>query len=310
MISESLKEWNGTPIKLYKSSEALECPDVIYKIAYSWDNESAGGFQELFPQYLADEKSKESVGLSLGLDGDMADGFYTDTVQTLLKHKDQFPKLKWLFLGDMVGEECELTWIEQGDVGAPVIDSFPQLEVLYARGGEGSMEFSKASHPKLKKLVLQPGAMTKEMLDGLLASEFPELEELELWLGDDERGGDLTTDDVRELLMGNPFPKLKKLGLMNSGIVNEIAKDIGSSAIIDQIEELDLSMGTLQDDGALALLASDKVKSLKSLNLRHHYISSPIMDQFKDLSVSVDVSEQQSPDDWDGELHYYIAISE
>ena len=122
MIRERVKEWNGLPIKLYNPNEKLKCPDVIYKIAYSWDAESEGGFQEQFPKYLADEKSGETIGISLGLDTDIADGFYSDTVKEFLKHKEKFSKLRWLFLGDMVSEESELTWIEQGDVGAPVLE--------------------------------------------------------------------------------------------------------------------------------------------------------------------------------------------
>ena len=310
MSTETPNEWNGLPIKRYQSGQSLNCPDTIYKIAYDWDNEKAGEFTEQFPQYLADPKSAATIGLSLGLNGECADEFYEEAVTLLLQHKVQLPKLRWLFLGDMEMEESELTWIGQGDVGAPVLQSFPELEVLYARGGEGSMSFTPCSHPRLKKLVLQPGGMDKQFLRNLLASDFPALETLELWLGDDERGGDLTPDDVRDLLMGNPFPQLTTLGLCNSAIINGIARDIATAPILAQLQHLDLSMGTLQDDGALALLASDQIRNLQSLNLSHHYMTTPIMREFATLGIPVDVSQQEEPDDWDGEAHYYIAISE
>ena len=308
MISDSLTVWNGIPIKLYTLDEELQCPDTIYKIAYSWDEEVEFSIQ--FAKYLEDPKCADSIGLSIGLNEESANEFYDEAVKLFLQNAGKFPKLKWLFLGDMEGEESELTWIEQGDVGAPVLDLFPHLEVFYARGGEGSMKFSKCAHKSLKKLVLQPAGIDDKMFKNILASDFPELEELELWLGSEERGADLNEDDVRDLLLGNPFPKLKSLGLMNSEITNSIAKDIATAPILDQLETLDLSMGTLQDDGALALLASDKVKTLKKLNLSHHYVSEDVAKQFSDLGIQVDLSDPEEADEWDGIDHYYVAISE
>jgi len=307
---ETPEEWNGIPIKIYNSNSPLECPDVIYKLAYDWDNEEDSEFSVLFPKYLTDPKCAETIGLKLGLQSEMAEGFYSECVEVFLENATNFPKLKWLYLGDMEQEESELTWIEQGDVGSPVLSKLPLLEALHARGGEGSMTFSKASHSNLKELVLQPGGFDKEMFKNVITSDFPELEVLELWLGSEERGADVTADDIRDLLEGNPFPKLKVLRLMNSEITTNIAKDIANAPILDQIEELDLSMGTLKDDGGLALLASDKIKSLKSLNLCHHYMTTDIMNQFNELNINVDVSEQEVADEWDDELHYYVSVSE
>ena len=309
MITDSLKEWNGIPIKIYNSNSPLNCPNAIYKITYNWDDDDSD-FATQFPLYLADPKCSESIGLSIGLNDESADSFYDESVKSIIENSEKFPNLKWLFLGDMEGEESELTWIEQGDVGSPVLSKFPKLEALYARGGEDSMEFSKASHSTLKELVLQPGGVSQDMLKNILQSDFPELEHLEIWLGSEERGADVTADDIRDLLEGNPFPKLKRLGLMNSEITTEIAKDIVNAPILDQLEELDLSMGTLKDEGALALLASDKIKSLKSLNLNHHYMSNEVMQQFSSLEIKVDVSEQMDADSYDDEIYYYVAVSE
>jgi len=223
MIEDYTKQWQGIPVVEYNPEKALECPYRIYRIAYSWDHEDRGGFKEQFAKYLADPVCGESVGLSLGLDNDVAESFYDDSVKALIENKGKFTKLRWLFLGEMLMEDSEITWIGQGDVGAPVLDSFPLLEELHARGGEGGdLAFTKTSHVNLKKLVIQTAGLPKEAFQGILQCDFPELEELEIWLGSDERGADTTVDNVRDLLLGNPFPKLKSLGLMNSEIINEV----------------------------------------------------------------------------------------
>ena len=313
MIEDYTKQWQGIPVKAYNPGEALECPYRIYRIAYSWDHEDWGGFREQVAKYLADPACQETVGLSLGLCNDTADGFYTDAVKPLLENKASFPKLRWLFLGEMLMEDSELSWIGQGDVGTPVLDAFPLLEELHARGGEGyqsNIEFTKATHPNLKKLVIQTTGLRKETLRGILESDFPELESLELWLGTDEREADCTVDHVRDLLLGNPFPKLKSLGLMNSEIINEVAKEIANAPILDQLEELSLAGGTLRDDGAQALLASAGIGTLQKLDLSHHYMSTEVMKQFAGIAPTVDVSDQEEADEWGDEVHYYVAISE
>ena len=313
MIEDYTKQWQGIPVIAYNPEKALECPYRIYRVAYSWDHEEWGDFKTQFSKYLADPACGESVGLSLGLNDDSADSFYDNSVKALIENKASFPKLRWLFLGEMLMEDSELTWIGQGDVGSLVLNAFPLLEELHARGGDGyenNMAFSKAAHPNLKKLVIQTGGLPKEAFKAILESDFPELESLEVWLGSDERGADCSVDDVRDLLLGNPFPKLKSLGLMNSEIINEVAKEIANAPILDQLEELSLAGGTLQDDGAKALLASPGIGKLKRLDLSHHFMSTEVMSQFANLGPVVDVSDQMEGYDYDGKIEYYVAISE
>jgi len=311
MIEDNTTQWQGIPVKAYNPSEPLECPNRIYRMAFSWDDEVP--FSETFPKYLADPACGETVGLSLGLDGESADGFYESSVKALLENKEKFPKMRWLFLGEMTQEESEMTWIGQGDVGAPVLEAFPNLEELHARGGEGyqgNIAFTKTSHAKLKKLALETAGLTREAFRGVMESDFPELETLELWLGCEDRGGSVTIDDVRDLLQGCPFPKLKTLGLMNAEMINEVAKEVVNAPILEQLETLDLSLGVLQDEGGRALLGSEKILSLLKLNLSRHYLSDEVMAEFQKLDLDVDVSDQEEADEWDGEKHYYVAVEE
>jgi hypothetical protein len=57
-------------------------------------------------------------------------------------------------------------------------------------------------------------------------------------------------------------------------------------------------------------LASEKIKSLKKLNLSHHFMSDEVMAAFAKLGIEVDVSGKEEADAYDGEVYYYVAVSE
>ena len=314
MVDEHLKEWNGIPIKNYDPAESVSS-DSIYRLVVDWDDSIS--FNEKLEKFLADPESSNVVGLSLGGNGDSAMEYYTDIVKPFLQHASHFPKLRFLFVGEMDQEESELTWIGMNDCGAPVLNIFPALEDLRIRGGldyaEGENDallFSSARHICLKTLVIETAGLPKASLQGIRESVLPELERLEIWLGSDERGGNCTIDDLKPLVLDNPFPKLKALALKNSEIINDVAKLLATAPILSQLEELDLSLGTLTDEGALALLESEGVEGLKKLNLSYHFMSNEVMERFSSLGIAVDVSNQEEPDNWDGEDHYYVAVSE
>lgn len=309
MIYDHLKEWNGTPIKNYKLGMETD-PSTIYRICFDWEVEEDP--EELLKEYLASSHCEHAIGLSLGMSQeDVAEDFYADFVEPFLKEAPRFSKLKFLFAGEMAQEESELTWIGQGDVGGPILNALPGLEELRARGGEdGEIHFSSTRHICLKKLVIESGGVPKQALQGIKESIFPELEHLEIWLGSDERGGDCAIADVRSLLTDNPFPKLKYLGLRNSEIVNDIATEIADAPVLDHLEVLDLSGGTLQDKGAEALVNSEKIKGLKKLDLHHHFLSDEMMTRVRGIGIEVDVTEQENAYEDDEDGYYYVAVSE
>lgn len=309
MVYDHLKDWKGTPITNYKLGMETD-PNTIYRICFDWEVEEDP--EELLKEYLASSHCEHAIGLSLGMcQEDVAENFYGDFVEPFLKEASRFSKLKFLFAGEMAQEESELTWIGQGDVGAPILNALPGLEELRARGGEdGEILFSGCRHICLQKLVMESGGVPKSAIQGIKESVFPELEHLEIWLGSDERGGDCSIDDVRSLLTDNPFPKLKYLGLRNSEIVNDIAKEIADAPILDNLEVLDLSGGILQDSGAEALVNSDKIKGLKKLDLHHHFMSEEMMKRMGEIGIEVDVTEQEDAFEYDEDGHYYVAVSE
>lgn len=109
-------------------------------------------------------------------------------------------------------------------------------------------------------------------------------------------------------MKGTSFPKLKYLGLRNSEITDDIAGVIINSPIIQQLETLDLSLGTLSDEGAKALMKLPQDAKLKRLDLHRHFLSTAMIKQLKSLPFSLNVAEQETADDDEGGR--FVAVSE
>ncbi|MEM7387889.1 MAG: STM4015 family protein [Verrucomicrobiota bacterium] len=301
MVPDSLTQWFDLPVENWKPKETPDYKNKIYRLAMNWDDEVRLASQ--ITDFLAGDGVSETIGLSLGINDHEASEFYA-AATSLIAAKDKLPRLRGLFLGEMEQEESEISWIGNGDF-SPFLEAFPALEDLRVRGGE--IGCTATRHICLKKLVLESGGLPKEALPGILGSVFPELEHLEIWAGTDEYGWSGSADDLKPFLYENPFPKLKYLGLKNCNDQTEIAKLAAEAPVLDQLETLDLSLGTLRDEGGEALLASEKVKHLKLLDLHHHFMSDAMAKRFEDSGLEVDVSEQEEAYDGD---YYYVSVGE
>lgn len=232
-----------------------------------------------------------------------------DVVEALLAAKDRFAALAHLFVGDIVMEENEISWIEQTELG-PLVNAFPALVTFGVRGGN-KLGLTGLSHASLRALVVQTGGLPATVVAQLCAAKLPALEHLELWFGDVNYGGDVKPADVLPLLSGRILPSLKYLGLRNSQVTDGIAKALADAPVLAQIETLDLSMGTLGDEGAEALLASPHVPHLKSLVLAHHYMTPAVVARVAAIAgPKVDVSNALVADRDGDEAYRYVEVSE
>ena len=229
-------------------------------------------------------------------------------MEALVAAREQLPNLKAIFLGDIISEENEISWINQSDV-SPLFDAYPLLERFAVRGGTG-LVFGSLRHAHLKSLVIQSGGLDAGVVRAVSAAHLPELEHLELWLGVEAYGGNVTVDDLAPLLSGALFPKLSYLGLRDSEIADAIAAAVARAPVLERIRVLDLSLGTLTDEGAAALLASPAVARLEKLDLHHHFCSEAMMEKLRGLGIEVDVSQRQEEEEYDGERWRYVAVSE
>jgi hypothetical protein len=232
-----------------------------------------------------------------------------DVLDALLAARDRFLALRHLFVGDILVEESEISWIAQCDYG-PLLRALPKLETLGVRGG-GSLAFSDAAHDTLRSLTVQTGGLGRDVLAQIARAKLPALEHLELWLGDPSYGGDATADDVLPFLSGRLFPRLRYLGLRDSMAADAVAVAVANSPALAQIEALDLSMGALGDEGGEALLASPHVAQLKSLNLAHHFMSEDLTARLAaKLGAAVDVSNRQTPSTYGEESYRFVEVAE
>lgn len=303
--SNHLDQWFGLPVEEATAKTAFDFARKIYRFCYSYDDEADP--TPLFEKFLTSPGVEKTVAIVCGLPGE-SDTSFDDFLDLLERHHGHLPALRGLFIGDILQEENEMSWINQGDVSR-MLRCFPQLVELRARG-QTDLAFSFVQHPNLTKLVIETGGMPKRVLHGIAASEFPALTHLELWLGTDDYGWDGKMEDILPLLNPALFPKLKHLALGNSDLQNEIAAAVADAPILNQLETLDLSLGVMTDAGAAPLLNSPRVRKLKKLNLHRNYLSASTAAAFKSLGIEVDVEGQEKPDTYDNEPHYYVAVGE
>jgi hypothetical protein len=227
-------------------------------------------------------------------------------VHVLTENADRFGDLRALFIGEMTGEQCEISWIRHGDV-TPLLETFPALTHLTVRGSEG-LQLSPVRHESLRHLVLESGGLPSRVVRAVAASDLPALEHLELWLGTEQYGGDAAVEDLAPILSGRSLPSLKWLGLRNAEIADGIAAAVAAAPVVARLNVLDLSMGALGDTGAEALLTGQPLTHLLHLDLSHHFMSPEVAQRFvRELpTVVVDVSEEQAEEEWGR----YTAVSE
>jgi len=307
-IGENIKEFAGQPVHDYSENEGVPRQPVAPRLSLDWDSET-DGFEALFGKFLEDPNSADVEALVIGNWGGAGEGDGSEAaVEALVSARDSLPKLKALFLGEMTYEESEISWIQQSDI-SPIFEAFPKLEVLYVRGGNG-LSLGRPRHAHLKTLVIQSGGLPATVVREVTSAELPSLEHLELWLGDDGYGNNVSTDDIINLITKGPIGKLQYLGLRDDCEADATAAVLAQQEMPSTLEVLDLSLGTLGDEGANALADAKWLSSLKKLDIHHHYVSPETVAKLKGLVAEVDHSEDQEPDEYDGEQNRYVAVSE
>ena len=134
---------------------------------------------------------------------------------------------------------------------------------------------------------------------------------------------DLKIKGTNNLRLGKTSrPELRSLEIISGGLPTEVVEDIlGSdfpnlemfleSDILPQLETMDVSAGTLKDEGAQLLLDNmDKIAHLKFINMRYNYLSKEMKKQLQSLPMKIDIAETEEADEYDGELWYYPMITE
>ncbi|MFI6283993.1 STM4015 family protein [Streptomyces sp. NPDC051018] len=315
-VSDHLQELYGLPVFDFPDAgEPVRLPaaeSVAWRIAVeSYDSDEQ--WQEAFARFLTAVDTSGVRALIVGAWSDAYDNGPEPVVSAITAARDRLPALRAVFVGDITYEECEISWINQGLV-SPLLDAFPELEEFGVRGGQG-LGFESVRHGKLRSLRVETGGLGAEVVRGIAASDLPALERLDIWLGSSGYGADADVSDLEPILTGTRLPGLTYLGLRNSDIQDRIAEAVSGAPVVARLETLDLSMGTLSDEGAEALLNGQPLTHLRKLDLHHHFLDGPMVERltaaFKETGVEVDLDDPQlaeSLDDgWD---HRYTAVAE
>lgn len=273
------------------------------KFSYSWDDEKNA--QTMLEEILTSKRLPYVEELVIGYWGEPYDNSAQIIVDGIVEHKEQFQHIKSLFIGDMEMEECEVSWIEQADY-SKIWEVLPNLEKLTIKGSSG-LSLGIIEHNNLKELEIICGGLPKSVIHSIANAILPELTSLNLYMGSREYGFDGDIEDIK-VLLEHPFPKLTKLGLVDSEIQDEITAEVVKSAYMNQISELELSMGTLSDkSGRLLLEEVPKHSNITFLDLEYHYMSAKMMIKLLELSIDVNVDEPQREYEYDG-IFYRIPM--
>ncbi|ROO89378.1 hypothetical protein EDD29_7068 [Actinocorallia herbida] len=301
MINGFTESFAGLPVfDITEESEFTGLPDpasVAWRLRIDDYVEAFEPFETLFAGFLEHVDTARVRALIFGNWGPTYEVTSTRPLALLTDAAVRFPDLKAFFLGEYLQEESEISWIMHGDI-TTLFTAFEGLEEVVVRGGSDlALEPLKA--PALKSLRFEAGGLPGRVVRAVAASELPALESLELWLGVDDYGGDTTVPDLAGILSGERLPSLRALGIQNSDFQDPIAAAVAGAPVVARLEALSLSMGSLTDTGAEALLSGQPLGHLARLDLHHHYMSTPMMARVVAAlpGVAVDVADQNDAED-------------
>ena len=278
--------------------------------SYDYDEyEDGKNAETMVKDILADP---EFIGLDELIIGSWG-GAYEDDCQPIIDaiagNADQFSHITKLFVGDMDFEECEVSWIMQGDY-SQVWKAMPQLKELTIKGSM-DLTLGEIEHENLESLTIICGGLGTDVIKEIENAKLPGLKKLLLYIGVEDYGFDGDADTVKELLANSDFPNLTYLGIVDSEIQDELAQVVLECKYIHQIETLDLSCGTLTDKGGSLLLEKlPELSNIRKLDVHHHYLSDEMMHKIRKLSPEVDVSGQEEAEEWNGEIWYNAMLTE
>ncbi|MDE7253145.1 MAG: STM4015 family protein [Acetatifactor sp.] len=278
--------------------------------SYDYDEYEAGKNPEtMVKDILADPEFTGLDEVIIGSWGSAYEDGCQPIIDAIVENANQFSHITKLFVGDMDYEECEVSWIMQGDYSR-IWKAMPQLKELTIKGST-DLTLGEIAHENLESLTIICGGLGTNVIKEIEKAKLPSLKKLLLYIGVDNYGFDGDAGTIKELLANSDFPNLTYLGIADSEIQDELTQVVLECKYIRQIETLDLSCGTLTDKGGSLLLEKlPELSNIKKLDVHYHYLSDEMMEKIGNLSIEVDVSEQEEADEWDGELWYNAMLTE
>lgn len=119
-----------------------------------WDNELTQ--EQLINLILTDEDLPKLRSLTIGNWGDCwEDETCQPIIDMIVENAPRFAHLESLFIGDMESEDCEISWIKQGDYSR-LYAALPNLKELIIKGAS-DLRLGAIHHEKLEHLEIISG---------------------------------------------------------------------------------------------------------------------------------------------------------
>lgn len=267
----------------------------------------------LIEDIMSDEEFKELDELIIGDWGGAYEESCQDIIDEIVDNAEEFSHITGLFIGDMDYEECEVSWIMQGDY-SELWEAMPQLTDLTIKGSQ-ELILGEISHEKLESLTIICGGLGTDVIEEIKRAKLPSLKKLLLYIGVENYGFDGDGDTIKALLEETNFPKLEYLGITDSEIQDEVTQIVLQSKYIDQISVLDLSCGTITDKGGeLLLQALPKLENIREVDLSYNYFSDEMIGKLSRMAKAngkkIDLSDPQEREEWNGEIWYNAMLTE
>jgi uncharacterized protein (TIGR02996 family) len=215
------------------------------------------------------------------------------------------PPLRRLQIGDFVERHARHAPYPDRDISAVELADlsqlwprYPRLEAIELQGCH--LILGTIDSPALRSFELCSSTADDTHLAALRA---PNLERLVLWLGDGEYGGTVTRDGIADLIARAPT-SLRELGIMNTPLADEAAELLSRSPLARQLRVLDLSLGTLTNEGA-RFIERRAFPALEELRLHRNYVGGSAIAKLRAWCPTVGAEDQRDPDS-----QRYVSVSE
>ncbi|GGM09141.1 MULTISPECIES: STM4015 family protein [Micromonospora] len=310
MINSHLTSFAGLPVAPFVPGGTL--PDDPSAVAWRLEIEDFDAepevFAALFAAFRAEVPAEAVRAVVIGEWGAAYES--APPLDLLVAAAGEWTGLRHLFLADLVGEQCEISWITHDDITG-LLRAYPALETFWVRGGN-ELRLAPLRHDGLRELGFQTGGLPATVSRAVAASDLPALRRLDLWLGQQQYQGDTTGKDLAELLAGDRVPELRHLAICNSEFADDIARAVATAPVVARLEVLDLSKGVLTDTGGEALLAGQPLTHLRRLDLSHHFLSEQCADRLVAAlpGVEVDIADPQEVHVYGDREYRFTAVGE
>ena len=284
---------------------------ITKKYSYDFDQyeEEGKGPSTLVEDILADPEFPQVTDLIIGDWGNSWEEDCQAILDGIAANAQRFSHVEKLFIGDMEFDECEVSWIMQGSY-KELWTALPHLKELTIKGSM-DLDLGEVCHEELESLTIICGGLPVYVIEEIQKARLPKLKKLLLYIGSDNYGFDGNPDTIREFLEKVQLPKLEYLGIVVSEIQDEITEFVLESKFRTQIHTLDLSCGTLSDKGGELILEKlPQYDNIKYLDVHHNFMSEKLIKKLEELPLSVDTSDRNEPDHYNGKIYMYAMLTE